>query len=190
MANTLVPLFLPVFDGGNVSINAPGGGSPGVVRFFFQYWTSVPFAFAIVFLPMLVLSVWRAWRRWTWAVTATIVIPFAAFAVYWGASSSGVLREGLQFWVLAVLAVVALQQAGAGFPWFRSLPARTVLVLRAGEVLVMALAASLAAHGFDPLGAEYAFTDAVAVAAMLALAGTIGWRIWRGTEPDRAGRDG
>lgn len=193
VANTLVPLFLPLANGDNISINVPGGSSPGVVRFFFQYWTSVPFAFALVFLPMLAWSLWRAWRRWTWPVTATIVVPFAAFAVYWGASSSGMLREGLQFWVLAVLAVVALQQASAGFPWFRSLPARVVLTLRAAEVLVMALAASLAAHHFDPLGAEYAFSDGVAVAAMLALAGTIGWIVWRGTAPARsesAGTDG
>lgn len=183
VANTLVPLFLPLADGGNISINVPGGSSPGVVRFFFQYWTSVPFAFAIVFLPMLVLSFWRALRRWTWPVTATIVIPFAAFVVYWGASSSGVLREGLQIWVLAVLAMVALQQASAGWPWFRSLPARLVLVLRAAEVLVMALGASLAAHGFNPLSPEYRLHDAVALVAMLAAAGAIGWVVWRGTSP-------
>lgn len=186
VANTLVPLFVPLANGDNISINTPGGSSPGVVRFFFQYWTSVPFAFALVFLPMLAWSLWRAWRRWAWAVTATIVVPFAAFAVYWGASSSGMLREGLQFWVLAVLAVVALQQASAGFPWFRSLPARIVLALRAAEVLAMALAASLAAHGFDPLGSEYRLTDAVALAALLGLSAATAWVVWRGTAPDRS----
>ena len=193
LANTLVPLFLPLADGGNVSINVPGGSSPGVVRFFFQYWTSVPFAFAIVFLPMLALSLWHALRRWTWPVTATIVIPFAAFAVYWGASSSGLLREGLQVWVLAVLAVVALQQASAGFSWFRSLPARVVLVLRVAEVLAMALGASLAAHGFNPFSPEYRLHDAVALAAMLAAAGAVGWTVWHGTSPrphGDAGQDG
>jgi hypothetical protein len=183
LANTLVPLFLPLADGGNVSINVPGGDSPGVVRFFFQYWTAVPFAFAIVFLPMLLVSLWRALRRWTWAVTATILIPFAAFAIYWGASSSGLLREGLQFWVLAVLAVVALQQASAGFTWFRSLPARIVLVARVGEVLLMALAASLAAHGLNPLSDEYRLHDAVALLGMVGAAAAIGWTIWRGTMP-------
>ncbi len=43
----------------------------------------------------------------------------SAFSVYWGGSSSGLLREGMQAWVLAVIAVIALQQATAGFPWFR-----------------------------------------------------------------------
>lgn len=193
LANTLVPLFLPLADGNNVSINPPAARSPGVVRFFFQYWTSVPFAFAIVFLPMLATGLWGALKRWTWPVIATIGIPFAAFAVYWGASSSGMLREGLQFWVLAVLAVLALQQASAGFSWFRSLPARIVLVLRVGEVLAVALVTSLAAHGLNPLSDEYRLHDAVAVLTMLGSAAAIAWAIWRGTSPSAgpdAGRDG
>jgi hypothetical protein len=96
LANTLVPLFLWLGDGHNVSINVPGGISPGVVHFFFQYWAAVPFAFGLVFLPMLALSLWRAYRRWPWPLLATIVTPFLAFAVYWGGSSSGMLREGMQ----------------------------------------------------------------------------------------------
>lgn len=183
LANTVLPLFLPLADGGNVSINVPGGSSPGIVHFFFQYWTGVPFAFAIVFLPMLLVSLWRALRRWTWAVVAAVLVPFGAFAVYWGASSSGMLREGLQFWVLALLAVVALQQADAGFSWFRSLPARIVLVLRVGEVLLMSLGASLAASDLNPVGGEYRFHDAVALLGMVAAAAAIGWAVWRGTKP-------
>lgn len=183
LANTVVPLFLPLADGGNVSINLPGGASPGVVRFFFQYWTGIPFAFAIVFLPMLVVSLWRALRQWTWPVTATILIPFLAFTIYWGASSSGMLREGLQFWVLALLAVIALQQASAGFTWFRSLPARIVLVVRVGEGLLMSVAASLAANDLPPLGDEYRLHDAVALLAMVGAAAAIGWATWRGTRP-------
>lgn len=186
LANTLVPFFLWLGDGANPSINVPEGNSPGVVHFFFQYWTSVPFAFGIVFLPMLVLSLWRAFRRWTWPIFAIIVFPFLAFAVYWGASSSGILREGMQAWVMAVIAVVALQQASAGFPWFRSLPARLVLVMRAGEVFILAVGATLGTHGFDPLGGEYRLNDVVALAALLAASAAIAWLVWAGTGEERA----
>ena len=191
LANTLVPLYLPLADGDNVSINTVGGGSPAVVHFFFQYWTAVPFAFGIVFLPMLLLSLWRALRRWTWAVFATILLPLAAFCVYWGASSSGMLREGMQAWVLAVIAAIALQQASAGFPWFRSLPARVVLVLRAAEVLALAVGATLGTHGFDPLGGEYRLNDALALLTVVLAAGGIAYLVWAGTAaPNRSGRDG
>lgn len=183
LANTLVPLYLPLFDSHNQSINQWGGISPGVIHYFFQYWTSVPFAFAIVFLPMLVQSLWRAFRRWTWAITALIVLPLIAFAVYWGANSSGLLREGMQFWVLGVVAVIALQQASSGFTWFRSVPARIVLVLRGVEVFALAVGATLGTHGLNPLGGEYRLNDACAVLAMALATVAICWLVWKETDP-------
>lgn len=187
MADTLIPLFLPVTDSNNVSINAVATLSPRVVHFFFQYWTSVPFAFAIVFLPMLLASLVRALKRWTWAVTATILLPLAAFGIYWGASSSGLLREGMQAWVVAVIAVVALEQGAARFPWFRSKPARIVLVLRSLEVLALAVGATLGTHGFDPLGPVYPVTDVAALIAMLLCSLAIAHLVWVGTSPEAAG---
>jgi hypothetical protein len=184
LANTLIPLYLPLADAHNHSINMYGGISPGVVHFFFQYWISVPFAFGIVFLPMMLISIWHALRRWTWAVVATVLLPFVAFSIYWGSNTSGLLREGMQAWVLAVLAVIALQQAGAGFPWFRSMPARIVLVLRAFEVLVLIVGATLGTHGFDPLGAGYRPLDACAFFVILLASAMIGWQVWSGTVPD------
>ncbi len=181
LANTLVPLYLPIVDGHDPSINIFGGISPGVVHFFFQYWITVPFAFGIVFLPMMLLSVWRALRRWTWAIIATILFPFVAFSVYWGANTSGLLREGMQAWVLAVIAVIALQQASAGFPWFRSTPARIVLMLRAVEVLALAVGATLGTHSFNPLSNEYRLNDACALLALVLASIGIAWVVWSGT---------
>ncbi len=180
--NTLVPLYLPLADSHNPSINMVGGTSPPVVHFFFQYWTSVPFAFAIVFLPMMLASLWRALRRWPWAITATILLPFAAFAIYWGQNTSGLLREGMQAWVLAVIAVIALQQASVGFPWFRSRTARVVLVLRAFEVLALAVGATLGTHGFDPLSTKYRLNDACAFLTVVLASLAIAWLVWAGTD--------
>jgi hypothetical protein len=184
LANTVVPLYLPLADAHNSSINMYGGYSPPVVHFFFQYWTSVPFAFAIVFLPMMVHSIWRALRRWTWAVTATVLIPFVAFSIYWGSNTSGLLREGMQFWVLGVIAVIALQQGADGFPWFRSVPARIVLTLRAFEVLALAVGATLGTQGFDPLGAGYRPLDACTFLTIVLASALIGRQVWSGTAPD------
>jgi hypothetical protein len=191
LANTLIPFYLPIVNGHDPSINAFGGISPGVVHFFFQYWITVPFAFAIVFLPMLLLSLWRALRRWTWAVTATILLPLLAFSIYWGSNTSGLLREGMQAWVLGVLAVVALQQASAGFPWFRSLPARLILVLRTVEVLALAVGATLGTRAFDPLGSEYRLNDVCALLVLVLAAVGIAWAVWSGTaaaQPDPESR--
>lgn len=186
LADTYVPLYLPVFQGDDISINAFGGGSPAVVHFFFQPWTSLPFAFAIVFLPMLLSSLWKAFRRWTWPVTAAILIPAAAFTVYWGASRSGMLREGMQSWVMAVLAVVALQQAAAGFPWLRSKLCRAILSLRGLEVLALAVGATVGTRGLSVLRGGFALVDAAAIAVVVACSLAIVALVW--IETGRLGR--
>lgn len=186
LADTFVPLYLPVFQGDDISINMDGGGSPAVVHFFFQPWTSFPFAFAIVFLPMLLSSLWKAFRRWPWALTATILLPAAVFAVYWGASRSGMLREGMQAWVMAVLAVVALQQAAAGFPWLRSTLCRAVLSLRGLEVLALAVGATVSTRGLSGMTGDFALVDAVAIATVVACSLAIVALVW--IETGRLGR--
>ena len=151
LANTFVPMFLPLFHADSVSINRIFGHSPFVVHFFFQPWTGVPFGLGILFFPLLLASLWRAARRWPWPVFATLVVPLVVFTVYWGASITGLLREGLQAWVLALIAVVAVQQAASGFPWLSSRPVRALLSLRAFEVLALAAGATLGTRGIDPI---------------------------------------
>lgn len=178
LGNTLVPLFLPLFHAHSVSINTLFGISPGVVHFFFQYWTGVPFGLGIFFFPLLLISLWRAGRRWPWPVFATVVFPLAAFTVYWGASITGMLREGMQSWVLILIAVVALQQAATGFPWLRSVPVRIVLAMRALEVLAVAVGATLGTHNFRLLSDQFTLTDTVAVIALLGLSGLLIAEVW------------
>jgi hypothetical protein len=181
-ANTFVPLFLPLSQGHDVSINAVGTISPGVVHFFFQYWTGVPFGLSIFFYPLLLLSLWRAGRRWTWPVFAVVVVPAVSFTVYWGASRSGMLREGMQSWALALLAVVALQQAAAGFPWLRSNLVRGILLLRGVEVFALAVGATLGTRHFQLLGDQFVMTDAVALIAILTCTLGIVTLIWLETK--------
>lgn len=184
--DTVVPLALPLLSAGNASINVVGGSSPASIHFSFQYWNTLPFGFAIVFFPLLLVSLWRAGRRWPWPLAATVVIPLVAFAVYWGASSTGMMREGLQVWALTLIAVIACQQAASGFPWLRSRPVRALLSLRATELLAVALGPTLAT-GHVILSGTYLLTDVLALLAMLALAATFAALLWSmPAEPDSA----
>jgi len=187
LADTLVPLYLPIFQDHNVSINMLLGSSPGVSHFFFQYWTGVPFGFAIVFFPLLLVSLWRFAKRWTWPFFAVVVIPFVAFWLYWGSGTSGFLREGMQAWVLAVIAVVAIEQAASQFPWMRSGAIRAILALRAFEVFALAVGATLGTRGPNPISHDqyygYPLNDVVAFAAIAFFSALMMLAIWRETAP-------
>jgi hypothetical protein len=187
LADTLVPLYLPVFQDHNVSINTFFGISPGVSHFFFQYWTGVPFGFAILFFPILLVGLWRFAKRWTWPFFAIVVIPFVLFWIYWGSGSSGFLREGMQAWVLAVLAVVAVEQAAERFSWMSSGAIRAILVLRGFEVFALAVGATLGTRGPNPIsegvGYAYELNDAVAFAAVVFFSALLMFAIWRETRP-------
>ena len=186
-ANTLIPLLLPLASAGNGAINVVGGISPPAIHFFFQYWTTLPFGVGIVFFPLLLIGLWRASRLWPWPLLATVAVPFAVFAVYWGGSSTGMLREGLQAWVLTLFAAVACQQVHAGLPWFKSTAVRAILVLRVFESALLCFGPGLITRG-DLLGAGLALGVAAALlfaaGACLFLAREVGGRI----RPSPAGR--
>jgi hypothetical protein len=189
LGDTLVPFFLLAFHAHSQSINVLEGISPGVVHFFFQYWTSVPFGMGIFFFPLLLWSVYKAARRWPWPVTATVFIPFVLFTIYWGASITGNLREGLQSWVLALIAVIALQQWDSGFPWFRSILARLAITLRAVEVFAVAVGATLGTHSFNPIREHFGVNDYASFGTVVVLSLVLVWVVWRETRPlaqDRA----
>jgi hypothetical protein len=192
VGNTLVPLRLFFFSAHDQGVNTANqacfpfckGGSPEIVHFFFQPWTGVPFGLGIVFFPLLLLSLWRATRRWPWAITATVIVPFLGFAAYWGGASTGLLREGLHVWVFTLLIVVALEQQCEHFAWLRSAPLRALLALRSGEVLLLAMLPTIVTtHGL--VGAGFRLTDIVAVGAMVFLTGYLGVLVWREHAPQR-----
>ena len=178
LGNTVVPLLLPLADAHNASINVVRGDSPPVVHFFFQYWNTLPFGFAIIFLPLLVVGLWRAGRRWPWPVTACVIVPFALFTVYMGSDTSGLMRDGLQAWALTLCAVIACEQAASGFGWLRSMPIRAILALRVVEIIAMAMVPTLATrHAL--ISVDFALTDAFAVALMLVCGAALGALVWK-----------
>ncbi len=178
VGNTLVPMMLPLFFDKSIWINSFEGPSPSSIHFFFQYWDGIPFGAGILFFPLLVVSLFRAGRLWPWPVTATVVVPFLAFTIYWGASQTGMLREGLHAWVLVLFAAVALQQAHNGFPWLRSKIVRAILSLRTVELLAVALGPALATNHVL-VSATFPLSDLAALAAMLGFAGALATLVWR-----------
>jgi hypothetical protein len=185
LGNTLVPMLLPFANAHDHTLNVVEGTSPFAIHFFFQYWNTLPFGVGIVFFPLLLMSLWRAFRRWRWPVTAAVIAPFAAFAVYWGGSRTGMLREGLHTWVLIVIAVVALQQWSAGFPWFKSTWIRALLALRTVELLAVALGPGLTTTHIL-VGSTVAFTDVVALVAMAGFSAILARVIWLARPQDQA----
>jgi hypothetical protein len=186
LGNTLVPLRLFLLSGQDQELNvwqtacSPfcQGGSPGIIHFFFQYWCTVPFGLGIAFFPLLIRSLWGALRRWLWPVVATVVVPFVVFWIYWGSASTGLLREGLQTWVLTLVIVVALVQAADGFGWLRSRVVLTVLSTRVCEILLLAMLPTLATD--DRLvSSRFWLSDVVALIIMIVPACYLVFAIWR-----------
>ncbi len=183
LGNTVVPMMLALAHGDHPSINFFGGTSPPLIHVFFQYWNTLPFGVGILFFPLLMVSLWRAWQRWRWAVFVAVVVPFLTFLVYWGSYSTGMLPEGLQAWVLTLLVVVAVQQAAAGFPWLRSAPTRAILSFRALELLAVAVVPTVATRG-ELISAQYPLTDTVALLAVLGLSACLAAAVWTAKADD------
>jgi hypothetical protein len=178
LGNTLVPMMLSLAHGDNPSINFFGGTSPTVIHVFFQYWNTLPFGVAIVFFPLLLLSLWRAAVRWPWPTFVAVVVPFLTFVVYWGSYTTGMLPEGLQTWVVTLLAVVAVQQTAAGCPWLRSRLSRTVLTLRVAEMLAVVLTPTVATRHLV-ISSQYRLVDSAALLGVFASCACLALLVWR-----------
>jgi Dolichyl-phosphate-mannose-protein mannosyltransferase len=184
LGNTTVPLMLPLFYATNHSINQFGGQSPWITHFMFQYWAGVPFGLAIIFFPMLLYSLYKAAVRWPWPFFAVVVAPLVLFTAYWGSSVTGMLREGMQSWVFALLAVVAVQQAAANFSYLRGKLTRAILSLRALEALFAVVGMTLDTDHQVMISHNLTLNDLAAWALMLACSLGMAWAIWRSRAPD------
>jgi hypothetical protein len=138
IANTVIP-FYRLRDTADPSINSIYAPSNDVVHFFFQYWTSLPFSVGIVFFPLLLLGLARATRCAPVATTFLVVVPFLAFAVYWGSYDAGLMREGLHPWFLTALAVWCIYWPGRPRDGRVGLPTRVTMGIRVLGALAMAL---------------------------------------------------
>lgn len=176
--NTLVPLHLVVADGNHPAVNSVSGPSPGVVRFFLQYWTGVPFGMGLLALPALLACLAAAARRWTALFLATVLVPFLVFAAYWGADRTGLLREGMHVWVLTLVAFAAAavarrrQRAAAA-----SRLEAAAWSLRAVEVVAMMVVPAVVA-GDGLYRSAFLRTDVLALIVMVAGPAWLAWQTY------------
>jgi hypothetical protein len=100
---TLIPLNAFFFHRFDLEMLPYDRAPQAWVQFIHQYWSTLPFGVGFAFYPVLVWLSAVGFRRakvWAWLVIAP---PFALFVVYWGAGSTGLLREGLHGWVFGLL---------------------------------------------------------------------------------------
>jgi hypothetical protein len=188
LANTLVPFRLFVVDHASPSVNPLGDThAPLVIPFFYQYWNTLPFAVGIVYFPVFLVGLWRFARRHLPVMLLGVVTPFVVFAVYWGNFNSGLMREGLQGWVvLALIAAFIGHTLVAGRPHVLPGLVRVCTTLRAIELLAMLAIPTIATSGL--LGrSPFILTDVVSLATMLAGVAGLALISWRAFDPQRGG---
>lgn len=109
IANTLIPLHVWALHGDHPSFTALDFRSSRLVQFFLQYWSTAPFAVGIVAWVALLPRFVRALARNPTVAGCLLVGPFFFLVVYWGAATTGLMREAghvlfLTGWVFFVWA--------------------------------------------------------------------------------------
>lgn len=131
-ANTLIPGYVWLFHSRHESFNAIGTTSGAWVHYALQAWTSLPFAIGLVAWLTLLPAWVRGVRRYPGAAMVTLIAPTCLILVYWGAATTGIMRQCghvvfLSSWVFLVWA------GGQSLPdWSRSprfIGARAIEVL-------------------------------------------------------------
>lgn len=172
-ANTLIPMYLVLFHADHYLINSLIKPSPPLVRFYFQYWNTLPFGVGITyFFFMLRFLLNKNAHRWLFWV---FLPPFLFFSIYWGAGSSGSLREGLHPWVLGllILSVVVWQKMEDGHEKL-SAACSAALCWRVLETLLMLLVPAIATSR-KLISSQFLFSDSLALAMMVACS----WGLYR-----------
>lgn len=190
LVSTLLPLWSAFTHGNDFYYVTVPGKEGWSVLLYEQFTTNVEFAIGLTFTPLVMLGLVAAWRRSPALVLAVLVFPLFFFLVYWGASSSGLVREGLHPWLLTLVLIWAWARPEALRRW----PgwARWEPWLLAGQALLstfMILLPSAAFYGVSAFVDQrrllllvrpgFWSTDAAALLLMSAALVYLGWRVWR-----------
>lgn len=93
LTNTMIPLNLFLVHSDHPSINSIYGKSPAIIRYYFQYWTTIPFGVGIIMFFRLVPLVIKYFNNFKFIWMIYIIFPFILLIIYWGAASTGIMRE-------------------------------------------------------------------------------------------------
>ncbi len=175
LLNTLLPLNLFLFHRKEYFVNAIEAPSPPIVEFFFQPWTGVPFGGGVLFFFCLLRLAYTAFTKARAWFMLLIVVPFLVFTAYWGAASSGVLREGMHAWFLSLMigsVIILYRFAASHQTFFRFL--NFAVLFRGVEILLMLLLPTIWTQQ-KVIQQRYWISDTLSLLVMFA--GTI-WLVW------------
>ncbi|HEY6316608.1 MAG TPA: hypothetical protein VI462_01815 [Acidimicrobiia bacterium] len=184
LADTLVPFETFLADRHSYWMNSFYGPSPNIVRFSASYWLTLPFAFGLLYFPAYLWGLARCARRAPLLLTATLLVPFLAFTVYWGVTDVGMLREGLHFVVVgSLLAAFVGHSVMSPSGRLRAL-VRWTATARVVEVLFMMLVPTIVTSGVS-VSHLFLPTDIVAFTLIVGGALALAALTWRAFDPAR-----
>jgi hypothetical protein len=184
IGNTVVPGELLIWDrhAANINLFTSGKGLVG-----FLWWNTLPFGVGLLYFPVFLAGLARFGRRNPAILLAGLMLPLAAFTIYWGATVTGMMREGLQGWLVFALLMAFLGHSvvARSRRWSRTV--QLCLAARGIEILAMLTGATLLT---DELLRDnpYRTTDIASLALMLSAVTLLTTLTWRAFAPPA--RDG
>lgn len=127
-SNTFVPFWLHLVNREHPVLNSVTGRSDAWVKFEFGWWNTLPLGAGLLLWTSMSLTIARTLRRYWKSVALLLVLPAIVLVLYWGASSTGLMRECGHPLLPAFigLAVVAANSCGSRplflrrvFPWLQ-----------------------------------------------------------------------
>ena len=176
LLSTLLPLWSAATHAGDMYYSSLPGHAAISVMVAINYYCALPMAVGLLFSPLFLLAMWRAFRDQPWLFAAVGIVPFAIFWVYWGTNSGGLLREGLHPWFLTLLLFYGyarrpLAQRWSWWPrWERGL-----LLTRPIESLFVLVGPSILTNGV----VVSRLTDLPALGAITIGVGGLAWLTWQ-----------
>jgi hypothetical protein len=92
-SNTFIPFWLYACNKDHPVLNSIYGPSGNLVKFAFGWWATLPLGAGILLWATALFSIGRAMKKRWAAVALFLVGPALLLTAYWGASSTGLMRE-------------------------------------------------------------------------------------------------
>ncbi|MSU50224.1 MAG: hypothetical protein EXS37_14255 [Opitutus sp.] len=106
-ANTFLPGYLLTADRAHPSLNSLYGPSDRWVQASFLYWNTLPFALGVPGFLLVAAAITQACRRAFALTWVTLFGPALFLIVYWGAASTGLMRQCGHTLFLSVIVVAS-----------------------------------------------------------------------------------
>jgi hypothetical protein len=146
-ANTFLPGWLLTANRAHDSLNSAYGPSDRWVQASFLYWNTLPFALGVPAFLLVAVAVARAGRNAFATVFVVLFAPALFLIAYWGAASTGLMRQCGHALILSIIVLAIWSLATWPGGWTRGALAAFLspacFVWRGLEIAVMALGTTL-----------------------------------------------